>query len=161
MNADQLKQHILMLRNQRAGIQVNLARAHVERHTVLTNIDKDIAAFNGLVLDLDVQIAEHMRDYTTKLREPDTSDKPRRPLGAVGTMIEVHPTMAHIYDAVTTAGVYTVPKALNEKNRAIVTKFCCDLVEFGVARWKDSMTLVPIKPVNPVGMPSPGRGGRP
>lgn len=142
MKIDDLKQQILMLRRQRAAVQVQIARAHVERHNTLIELDKGIAEKTTIVLDLDMQIAEETRKYAT-IQSSDTSDKPRRPLGAVGTMIEVHPTMAHIYDAVTTAGVYTVPKALNAKNEAIVSKFCGDLVDIGVARWSDTNTLVP------------------
>lgn len=160
MNADQLKQEILMLRRQRAGIHVLVTRLAHERHTTLVALDKAINEKTDIVLDIDVRIAEHVSAYT-KIQASDTSDKPYRPLGPKGALIQVHPTMAHIFDAVTTAGVYTVPKALNERNRAIVTKFCGDLVDVGVARWKDGMTLVPLKPVNPIPMPSPGRGGRP
>lgn len=164
MNADQLKQHIIMLRSQRAAVQLQIAHAVQDRHATIIEFDNDINEKTTIALDLDVQIAEHMRDYATKLRQPDTSDKPYRPLGPKGELIQVHPTMAHIFDAVTTAGVYTVPKALNTRNSVIVSKFCADLVDLGVARWKDGMTLVPPNHSglqNPVGMPSPGRGGRP
>lgn len=161
MSIEQLKQQILMLRRQRAAVQVQIARAVQSRHATIIEFDKDIADKTTIALDFDMQIAEETRKYTTILANgaaPNTDDKPRRPLGAVGTMIEVHPTMAHIYDAVTTAGVYTVPKALNAKNEAIVNKFCGDLVALGIARWNGNSTLVPqslSKLQNPVGMPEP------
>lgn len=79
MNADQLKQHILMLRNQRAAVQVQIARAVQLRHAEIVEFDKTINEKTAIALDFDVQIAEHMREYTTM-----QASKPRTPFEECG-----------------------------------------------------------------------------
>lgn len=65
MSIYDLKQQILMLRRQRAAVQVQIARAIHARHTTVTALDADIAEKTGIALDLDMQIAEETRKYAT------------------------------------------------------------------------------------------------
>lgn len=79
MNTGQLKQHIHMLRRQRAAVQVQIARAVQSRHAAIVEFDKDINEKTTIVLDFEMQIAEHMREFTKMLANP-----PRTPFEECG-----------------------------------------------------------------------------
>lgn len=146
MTLDQLKSQMTMLRNQRAQVQARAAGALHERaaaYRELIAMDLSIADMQKIAADLTAQMAETDRQIVEIESAAPAGDKPMRPLGPRGAIVEVHPTMAHIYDAVCTVGVYTVPRALNQGNENIVRRFCADLVDLGIATWKDNRTLVP------------------
>lgn len=161
MNADQLKQEILMLRRQRAGIHVLVTRLAHERHTTLLKMDKEINEKTDIVLDLDVRIAEHVSAYA-KMQAAENSDTPHRPLGPNGALMQVHKTTAYVYDKFMADGVFRVKdhNPLDRTHGRHLQMQACDLIiraglAYAVGDRKGDYSIRKQPQQNPVDMPSP------